>query len=402
MHFNRIVSHNASRGRLTGGRLTGPVTGLGGWARLAWLAFALMALSAAACALAENPRPAVLPMPAGPPGKPRLLRGINLGNALEAPTEGEWGVVLDASDFSRVSKEGFDHVRLPVRFAGHAKSDPPYTIDADFFRRVDWAIIQALTNGLAIVIDLHNYDALMKDPEAHRARFVALWRQIAERYSGAPQAVCFELLNEPHENLTAGRWNSIVAETFRVVRATNPTRTVVIEGIDWASAKNLRDTLSVPDDPNVVASFHMYQPILFTHQGASWMPSEFQTTGVRFPGPPEVPLTPATSVTWVRVWFDRYNREPAATNPSGLSTIVEQLAMAKAFADARHIPVYMGEFGAIDHADMASRVAWIRATRAEAERQGFGWAYWDDGGSFAAYDRKRNAWVPELKDALTK
>jgi endoglucanase len=146
----------------------------------------------------------------------------------------------------------------------------------------------------------------------------------------------------------------------------------------------------------------MYQPLLFTHQGAPWMNAEFQTIGVRFPGPPAEPLTPSTSVTWVRDWFARYNREPAATNPSGMRAIVEELGMAKAFADAHHLPVYMGEFGAIDHADMASRVAWIRATRTLAEELGFGWAYWDDGGSFAVYDRKRSAWVPELRDALMK
>jgi endoglucanase len=367
------------------------------------LAFSFaFALGVTACALMQGSRPLAAPMPPGPPGKPRLLRGINLGNALDAPNEGEWGVVLEESDFSRVKAAGFDHVRLPVRFAGHAKNDPPYTIDDEFFRRVDWAVAEALRNGLAVVVDLHYYDALVKDPEAHRARFVELWRQIAERYREAPQGVCFELLNEPHDGLTADKWNSILAESFRVVRATNPTRTVIVEGVEWASAKSLRDTLSVPSDPHVIASFHMYQPILFTHQGAHWMNAEFQTTGVRFPGPSPTPLTPSTSVPWVRDWFVRYNREPAATNPSGMTTLVEQLGMAKAFADAHHVPVYMGEFGAIDRADMASRVTWIRATRTLAEQEGFGWAYWDDGGSFAAYDRKGHAWVPELKDALTK
>jgi endoglucanase len=62
----------------------------------------------------------------------------------------------------------------------------------------------------------------------------------------------------------------------------------------------------------------------------------------------------------------------------------------------------MGEFGSVDGADIESRAAWTRATRIEAERRGFGWAYWDDGASCAVYDRKQRAWVPELKDALLK
>jgi endoglucanase len=333
---------------------------------------------------------------------------MNLGNALEAPHEGDWGVVLQESDFPRVHAAGFDHVRVPVRFNAHAGTDPPYAIDATFFARVDWAVEQALANGMAVVVDLHNYDEIMKEPEAHRARFVALWRQIAEHYRSSPDAVCFELLNEPHDKLTADEWNAILAEALQAVRASNPTRTVIVEGVDWASAKNLRDTLSVPDDPNVVPSFHMYQPILFTHQGAPWMDASFQTRGVRYPGPPASPMSPSTSVTWVRDWFARYNREPAAANPSGPTTIAEQLDMAASFAEARaaRVPrggaVYMGEFAAIDVADMASRVAWTRATRIAAEQRGFGWAYWDDGGSFAAYDRKGGAWSPQLLAALTK
>jgi endoglucanase len=363
----------------------------------------VLVLAAVACQWLENPRPAAAPAPTGPPGKPRLARGVNLGNALDAPSEGEWGVTLGEADFPRVRAAGFDHVRLPVRFSAHAAADPPYAIDPAFFARVDWAVAQALANDLAVIVDLHHYEELMKDPDAHAARFVALWRQIAARYRAAPPAVCFELLNEPHDRLTAEKWNVLAEAALHVVRATNPTRTVVLEGVDWASAKNLRDTLRVPDDPGVVASFHMYQPILFTHQGARWMPSEFQTTGVRFPGPPPAPLAPsaeATKVAWVAAWFERYDREPAATNPSGSSTIAEQLDMARELARSRHVPVYVGEFAAIDNADMASRAAWTRAVRVESERRGFGWAYWDDGGSFEAYDRQRGAWVPELLEAL--
>ncbi len=369
----------------------------------AWLVFVTLLSASSACEPLDPPQPKPAAAARGSSGKPKLLRGMNLGDALDAPKEGDWGVVLDEADFPRLHAAGFDHVRLPVRFSAHASMEPPYAIDDTFFRRVDWAIAHALASDLAIVVDMHHYEELTADPDAHAARFVGLWKQIAERYRDASEAVCFELLNEPHDKLTADKWNALSASALRVVRATNPTRTVVVEGVDWASAKSLRDTLRVPDDVAVVASFHMYQPILFTHQGAAWMPPEFGTTGVSFPGPPSTPVVPidaARSVAWVREWFERYDREPADTNPGGAGAIAEQLDMAKAFADSRHIPVYMGEFAAIDHAVMASRVAWTRTTRQEAERRGFGWAYWDDGGAFKVYDRQRGAWVPELLAAL--
>ena len=360
-------------------------------------------LSAIGCVGLENPLPQPAAAPTRAPGRPNLRRGMNLGNALDAPHEGDWGVVLDEADFSRLHAAGFDHVRLPVRFSAHASTSPPYAIDEDLLGRVDWAVAHALANDLAIIVDMHYYDELCEEPDAQAARFAGMWAQIAQRYRTAPESVCFELLNEPHGALTADKWNAILQAALTVVRASNPARTVIVEGVDWASAKSLRDTLRVPDDPAIVASFHMYQPMLFTHQGAAWMGPEFRTEGVRFPGPPSVPIAPvdaARSVAWVRNWFERYNHAPADTNPSGPVTIAEQLDMAQAFANSRRVPVYMGEFGAIDHADLASRVTWIRATRMEAERRGFGWAYWDDGGGFKAYDRQRAAWVPELLAAL--
>src|SRR5262245_61215606 len=74
----------------------------------------------------------------------KLGRGINLGNALEAPREGAWGVTLKAEYFAAIKKAGFATVRLPVKWSAHASSDAPYTIDPKFAERVDWAVDQAL------------------------------------------------------------------------------------------------------------------------------------------------------------------------------------------------------------------------------------------------------------------
>ena len=44
---------------------------------------------------------------------------------------------------------------------------------------VDWAIDQALSRGMRAIVDMHHYGELTDQPEAHAARFVALWRQIS-------------------------------------------------------------------------------------------------------------------------------------------------------------------------------------------------------------------------------
>src|SRR4051812_1424479 len=70
----------------------------------------------------------------------KIGRGINLGNALEAPKEGEWGLTLEEGYFEAIKKAGFDSVRIPIRWSAHAKAESPYTIDPRFFERIDWAV----------------------------------------------------------------------------------------------------------------------------------------------------------------------------------------------------------------------------------------------------------------------
>ena len=99
---------------------------------------------------------------------------------------------LSEAHFVMAKAAGLDHVRLPVRFSAHAGQSAPFTIDEAVFARVDWAIDQALSHGLCVIVDLHHYEELMKEPEANADRFVALWSQIAARYQGRPASVAFE------------------------------------------------------------------------------------------------------------------------------------------------------------------------------------------------------------------
>ncbi len=331
-----------------------------------------------------------------------LKRCVNLGNGLDAPSEGEWGVVLSEDHFSTAKAAGFDHVRLPVRFSAHAEQQPPYTIDATFFARVDWALAQAKAQGLPVILDVHHFNELSDEPDAQSERFIGLWKQIAERYASQPETLIFELLNEPNKNLNPVKLNALYKRTIAAVRATNPTRILMLDSYFWANTNYLR-TLDLPEDPNLVAHFHMYQPILFTHQGAPWMEPEYATVGVVFPAPPSQPIQPAEAaqrVSWVRDWFKAYNTQPAARNPGGTKTVREEFDRASAYAQASGKRVYLGEFGAINNADMASRARYLKSVREEAEARNIAWCVWDDGGGFQLLKPQEKTWVQELKAAL--
>jgi hypothetical protein len=206
--------------------------------------------------------------------------GVNLGNALEAPREGDWGLTLQADYFELIADAGFAHVRVPIKFSAYADVAPPYTIpDADptvpnassLWERVDWVIDQAEANGLYVIVDLHHYDELHEDPAAHRDRYLAIWDQIATRYADAGPLVLFELLNEPNGAFDAEPQllNDLLADAIAVVRATNPTRPVLV-GPGAYNGIGALDELALPADPNLIVSVHFYDPFPFTHQGAEW------------------------------------------------------------------------------------------------------------------------------------
>ena len=301
----------------------------------------------------------------------RLGRGVNLGNALEAPSEGAWGVYLQEEYFDRIKEAGFNSVRIPIRWSAHALAEPPYTINDRFFARVDWAVNQALSRGLVAVINTHHYNELCADPEAHRERFLALWAQIADHYKDYPDGLMFEPLNEPFDRLTARVWNSLLQEAVATIRQTNPTRTLIIGPANWNNVDSL-STLELPEeDRNIIVTFHYYNPFQFTHQGAEWVQGSTPWLGTTWPG-----------------------------KAGGEADVIRDLDRAAAWAEAHKRPLYMGEFGAYSKADMDSRVRWTSFVARQAEARGISWAYWEFCSGFGVYDSALKRWNEPLLEAL--
>ncbi len=219
-----------------------------------------------------------------------LAKTINFGNALEAPTEGAWGMTLEESYFTAVQKAGFSAIRLPTKWSAHTQTKSPYTIDPKFFARVDWAVKNAVSRGLAIIINIHHYDEILENPAAHKERLLAIWKQIAEHYKKESDKVFFEVLNEPNSKLEAV-WNAYQNEAISVIRKSNPTRAIIVGGNGWNSIAGL-EQIVLPNDPNLIGTFHFYSPFTFTHQGAEWI-NPVPPTGVQWN---------TTSTSWRSGW----------------------------------------------------------------------------------------------------
>lgn len=300
----------------------------------------------------------------------KMRRGVNMGNALEAPREGEWGVYIRDEYFSIIREAGFDTVRIPIRWSAHAEERPPYKIDEEFFRRVDHIIGKALEQNLTVIINVHHYEEIMRDPRGHWERFIAIWRQISERYKDYPESLCFELLNEPHDSLTSNLWNALLLDAVKAIRETNPTRKIVVGPVDWNNVYSLKK-LTMPDDENIIVTFHLYTPFEFTHQGAEW-------------------VTPSPPVG--RKWLGTDEERRQITNE--LDTAVQWAR------EHGNIPLLLGEFGAYSKADMNSRVRWTHFVAREAEKRGIAWCYWEFCAGFGVYDPVENKWREDLLNAL--
>ncbi len=307
-----------------------------------------------------------------------LGRGVNFGNMLEAPNEGDWGLRVQPEYIDAAWNTGFRSVRLPVRWSNHAAAGRPFTIDEAFMTRVETVVDQLLGKGFYVVLNMHHYLVLFGespaggdvavDPALLDERFLVMWRQIAQRFANRGDHLVFEPLNEPHGRLTNTAWNELQARVTKVIRQSNPTRVVMLTAADWGGGDALVN-LRLPNDSNLIVTIHNYNPFTFTHQGAEWVS----------------PILP-TGVT--------------CCTAAQKADLVAPLAKAKTFADTYHYPIYLGEFGAYSKADMDSRVRFTRLMRDEAEARGFTWGYWEFASGFGVYDPVSHTMRTQLRDAL--
>ncbi len=305
----------------------------------------------------------------------RLGRGINYGNMFEAPSEQAWGNPWKPEYARMVATLGFKHVRIPIRWepAERSSATLPYTINPAFLNRIKQAVDSALNNGLHAIINMHHHDSLFANPDLRKARFLAQWKQISVFFKDYPDRLLFELLNEPHGNLTPEKWNIFISDALKTIREDNPSRIVVIGTSEWGGLGGL-PYIKLPDDENIILTVHYYNPFQFTHQGASWVGNGTEANA------------------WLGTkWNDSETER---------EVVQQDFAPLKAFGIKHKIPVHIGEFGAYSKADQKSRVKWTTYLSRYLESLGWSWAYWEFSAGFGIYDPNFRTYKQDLVNAL--
>jgi endoglucanase len=269
--------------------------------------------------------------------------------------------------FKIIKDGGFNSVR--INLYGFRHMNEKLEIAPAWFETLDRLVAGALAANLHVVLDEHDYEACSKDAADCRARVLAFWTQVAEHYRKSPDAVMFEILNEPSRAMDE-HWNALLVEALAVIRKTNPTRNVLIGPAFWNNFSHLPKLELPANDRHIIVTVHYYLPMEFTHQGATWTPEYEKISGVR--------------------WGTAAERAALESDFDGV----------QAWAKKNDRPIHLGEFGAFDKAPLEDRVAYTAAVARAAEKRGWAWSYWQFDSNFVVYLIDEDRWNEPIHRAL--
>jgi endoglucanase len=301
-----------------------------------------------------------------------------------------------AEDIRVMHRMGFDHVRLSIDGDELLRNAPPNGLNASFVAELDSVVRTMLDNQLRVIVDVHpsaEFKQKLTTDDAAAARFVALWSALAGHFAGTdPARVFFEVLNEP-EFTDTQQWSLLQTRAIAAIRRAAPQHTVIATAPRYSGLTDLLPFEPV-SDPNVIYTFHDYEPFPFTHQGATW--TSPQVRPLRRVPYPSTPEDIAANLTQEPTLIDQHWITEYGLNRWDASRIQAELGFAAKWAAEHHVPVYCGEFGVYKpYADPAMRAAWLHDTRTALEQYGIGWAVWDYQGSFAVVDKVNGSATPD-------
>jgi endoglucanase len=347
-----------------------------------------------------TPSPSVSGVPAS--RLAHLRRGINASGWFaqvydkRGYTKEHFQTWTTAEDIALIKSMGFDHVRLSVDPQPMMISHRPDEIPTEYLGYLDAAVKMILDQGLAVIIDVQpdsDLKARLAKDDSFVQEFADFWRALSRHYSSWDAEHAFlEILNEP-EFSDRYRWYGVQAKLAAAIRDGAPRHTMIAAGARWSNDDELV-FLEPLRDPNVVYTFHFYEPFVFTHQGATWGAYSWHwVKGLHYPSSPESAAKVAAGVPDAvdRLAVIRYGQEhwDAARIDADIAQVAE-------WAGQRGVPVVCNEFGVYrDYADPQDRAGWIHDVRIALERHGMGWTMWDYSGNFGVVTKKDGRAVPD-------
>lgn len=272
-----------------------------------------------------------------PPKAPGIKRCVNAIGLIDE-ADNEWPETL-----ANIRSAGFGTVRIQI--------SPPYgpgvkrASTISYVKRVANIADYASREGFQVILDMRGGASLYKSKEdfEHFSDMWTLSSPILSRLN--PDRIYFEIMNEPHGFIDKRNFKSITIALIDNIRKADPSRTFVVGTYWYSNVAGLKDWKSFPLLSGVIPSFHFYDPMSFTHQGAHWLP--------------------------------RYSKVRTHYDPKVVSVALNNaISVASDFRDSTGVNPLVGEIGAIVSPPRAERTAYLNHVERRLSAAGFASCLW--------------------------
>lgn len=314
-----------------------------------------------------------------------IKNGVNISHWLsQSGQRGEARkTFFTRADVEHIAQLGYDHIRIPIdeeqMFTENGQKEP------EAFALLHNALGWCAEFNLRAVVDLHILRShhfneadkpLFTDLKAQE-QFYECWRQLSgelKKYS--VDKIAYEPMNEPVAD-DPETWNVIVNRCAEVIRKMEPRRTIIIGSNRWQSFNTVKDLRLPTNDPNIIISFHYYEPFLLTHFQASWTHTKDLAVPVHYPGQlvAEADLDAAGS------------HASAGRKTWNIDVMERDFLQVVEVAKKYQLKLYCGEYGCINAAPEEDKIRWYKDLYTLFERHGIARANWDYKGGFGIIRR---------------
>lgn len=311
----------------------------------------------------------------------QMKLGWNLGNSLDCDNTGKgvyaapsqfvtaWGNPEPTAQlFKAVKAAGFNTVRIPTTWYEHLEWDSStqmYTVNDTWMDYVKQVVDYAYDLDMFVILNAHHENwvnvsqfssSTYRDAEK---KLTSIWSEVAEEFADYDQHLIFEGLNEPRQRGLGGgvEWgtgdsysrgyvndlNEVFVNTVRAQGSSqNAERLLMIPGYCARHEADALNAIEIPQNGgNIAVSVHAYEPYYFT------MATDGQAN----------------------------HNFPSQSYESNLDSLFSRLENV---IKSKNVPVVIGEFGASDFNNTASRAKWAQAYVSRAKEAGIPCVLWDN------------------------
>lgn len=302
----------------------------------------------------------------------------------------------EETDFACLKDMGVEVIRLPVHFENVMEPYATGKIYDIIFEKLDRVCDWAEKYQIYLVIDNHSFNSEEEDNNPPSAQFYkehleSVWAQVADRYKNRSQYIIYEIINEPKaKGDIAQKWEKLQQDIIDLIRSYDSERKIVVTSSNFSSIDTLVK-MKPYKDPNLIYTFHFYEPHIFTHQGATWVGKEMMDLeGLPFPyDRKRLPkLKGNAKNSWVQWQIENEYYQTGTAK-----YINKRIKKAADWAKKNKVPVWCGEIGANIWTDSTDRLAWINATRNALIENDVPYCCWGLDGGFGFLKSDKSGYI---------